>query len=74
METEMNKNDLRRLAKQHHIFDASLSKTELIRKIQLAEGNFDCFAKADQGHCDQTECLWWQDCQLESAAAQGLPH
>lgn len=65
----MNKNALQKLAKQHQIFDASLSKTELIRKIQLAEGNFDCYAKAGQGDCDQSECLWRKDCMLESAAA-----
>lgn len=63
----MNRNALLKLAKQHQIFDASLDKTELIRKIQLAEGNFDCFARAGGGECGQSECLWRQDCLCESA-------
>ena len=70
----MNKNMLLKMAKQHRVFDASLNTAELIRKIQLAEGNFDCYARADQGHCDQSECLWQKGCLLESAAIPALPH
>jgi len=44
------------------IADTSLSKTELIRKLQLSEGNLDCYAKASDGICDQVECLWRYDC------------
>jgi len=69
----MNKHTLQKLAKQHQVFDASLSKAEMIHKIQLAEGNFDCYARAGEGNCDQSECLWRADCLLESAAA-ALPH
>lgn len=65
----MNKQTLLKLAKQHQVFDASLNKAELIRKIQLSEGNFDCYAKAGQGHCDQDECLWRKDCLNDSANA-----
>lgn len=68
----MNKHALQKLAKQHQVFDASLDKAEMIRRIQLAEGNFDCYARAGEGHCDQGECLWRKDCLLDSAAA--LPH
>ena len=39
-----------------------LSKAELIRRIQRAEGNFDCFGSASSGFCDQTNCLWRDDC------------
>jgi hypothetical protein len=38
-----------------------LSKAELIRKIQKAEGNFDCFGTA-KGYCDQFECCFREDC------------
>lgn len=71
----MNKTALLKLAKQHQVFDASLNRTELIRKIQLSEGNFDCYATAGRGECDQSECLWRKDCLLESAASgQSLAH
>jgi len=38
-----------------------LSKTELIRRIQRAEGNFDCFETA-KDYCDQYECCFREDC------------
>lgn len=38
------------------------NKPTLVRLIQLAEGNFDCFGKAENGECDQTDCLWREDC------------
>ena len=38
-----------------------LSKAELIRQIQRAEGNFDCFGTA-KDHCDQFQCCFREDC------------
>ena len=35
--------------------------TGFIRSIQRAEGNPDCFHKA-QGYCDQLDCAWRQYC------------
>jgi hypothetical protein len=35
--------------------------TNLIRSVQRAEGNPDCFARA-QGHCDRLDCAWLQYC------------
>lgn len=32
-------------------------KADLIREIQLAEGNFDCFGSA-RDHCDQKGCCF----------------
>lgn len=66
----MNNRDLRKLAQQHYIFDASLSKTETIRGIQLSEGNFDCYGRAGTGECDQSACAWRGDCLPESAASR----
>lgn len=37
------------------------SKKELVKTIQRAEGNFDCFATA-KGSCAQTSCCWRLDC------------
>jgi len=45
--------------------------TNLIRSIQRAEGNPDCFDRT-QGHCDRLDCAWRQYCleklQDETAA------
>ncbi len=38
-----------------------LSKAELIRRIQKAEGNFDCFGTTAD-YCDQFECCFREDC------------
>jgi hypothetical protein len=35
--------------------------TNLIRSIQRAEGNPDCFARA-QSDCDRFDCVWRQYC------------
>lgn len=37
------------------------SKKELIKKIQKAEGNFDCFGTAIN-FCNQNACLWISEC------------
>ena len=40
---------------------AKMEKTDLIRNIQQAEGNFACFATASNC-CDQLDCCWRVDC------------
>ena len=42
-----------------------LSKVELIRRIQRAEGNFDCFGTAT-AFCDQHQCCFRADCMKPS--------
>ncbi len=58
----MKLENIRTLAKSISINPNKLSKTELIKKIQAEEGNFDCFATACSGECDQMNCLWREDC------------
>lgn len=53
---------IRTIAKSLDIKLRNLSKTELIRKIQTTEGNFDCYSTASNGECSQTDCLWREDC------------
>ncbi len=53
--------DVRRMAKALGLKTGRKSKAGLIREIQLAEGNFDCFGSA-WGECDQTECKWREMC------------
>jgi hypothetical protein len=38
-----------------------LSKAELIRRVQKAEGNFDCYGTA-KDFCDQLQCSFREDC------------
>ena len=45
-------------------------KAELIKAIQIKEGNFDCFATAYGGVCDQTGCRWREDCFSAAKSAK----
>lgn len=38
-----------------------LDVTALIRSIQRAEGNIDCFRRGE-GYCEKTECPWYVYC------------
>jgi hypothetical protein len=47
-----------------------MEKAELIRTIQRAEGNYDCYGTATDEECDQEECLWREECFRESVAEE----
>jgi hypothetical protein len=38
-----------------------LDITKLVRSVQRAEGNPDCFRKAN-GFCDRLDCAWYRYC------------
>ena len=57
----MTVKELRAIAKDLGIRTNNLRKAELIRAIQLAEGNFECFGTAED-YCDQLNCLFRKDC------------
>lgn len=50
------------IAKSQNISPGKLTKKQLIKAIQAAEGNFDCFATARNDECDQVNCCWRLDC------------
>ncbi len=58
----MNMQEIRVIAKDYGVKAGRLSKIRLIHEIQRVEGNFDCFATAAAGYCDQAGCLWRDDC------------
>ena len=58
----MQMQEIRAIAKDHGIKTSRMSKQNLIKAIQLTEGNFDCFASAVSGECDQQDCKWRKDC------------
>lgn len=58
----MKLEEIRSIAKSHNINPGILPKTILIKSIQVSEDNFDCFATAYEGECDQAGCCWRDDC------------
>lgn len=58
----MKLQDIRAIAKHFQLKPNGASKAELIHQIQRKEGNFDCYATASLGICDQEACLWRKDC------------
>ena len=66
----MTINQVREIAKKLGINTARMTKADIIRAIQRAEGNFDCFGSAWDGYCDQATSLWREDCLGKSATAR----
>ncbi|WP_455198301.1 hypothetical protein [Kaarinaea lacus] len=58
--------NIRVIAREHGLKTSGIKKQDLIRHIQVAEGNFDCFSTAADGTCDQMGCLWRDDCLKSS--------
>ena len=61
----MKMNELRMIAKNRGI-DTRIgrSKQDIIREIQLKEGNTVCFNRAENHSCSQEKCWWRQDCNV----------
>ena len=57
----MKMTQIRTIAKKWNINPIRMNKTDLIRRIQTAEGNFACFRTAEKD-CTQKDCLWLDDC------------
>ncbi len=57
--------DVRAMARRMGIDTRNVTLTELIRAIQRAEGNKDCYMTAQALKCRQTNCLWREDCAPE---------
>ena len=59
----MKMTEIRTMAKGRGLkFGVGVTKIQAIRMIQLDEGNFDCFARAEAGFCDQLGCIFRVDC------------
>jgi len=58
----MNLKDIKGLAQKQGVKTGKMKKDEIIRAIQRAEGNFDCFGTAVSSNCSQSDCLWREDC------------
>ena len=58
----MKMTEVRALAKHLNIKTSRRSKADVIKSIQRAENNFDCYLTAEDGFCDQFTCTWRSDC------------
>ncbi len=50
-------------AKSLGITSIRKGKEQLIREIQLAENNRDCFNRGESTTCGQDQCAWRSDCK-----------
>ncbi len=67
----MNMQGIREIAKGRGFSPGRLRKVELVRMLQREEGYFDCYATAYAGYCNQTGCLWREDCLALSTRHAG---
>ena len=61
--------EIKTIAMSLGIKPGKLKKADLIKTIQLQEGNFDCYGTAFEAECDQTGCVWRKDCFTTAKAA-----
>ena len=65
----MNMKEIRTIAKAQGVKPLKQTKANLIKSIQLHEGNFDCFASTRKEICNETTCLWRNDCLEQTSKA-----
>jgi hypothetical protein len=58
----MNLNDVRKMAKGMGINTYGMKKIGVIRAIQRAENNIDCYGTERVATCCEDRCLWRNDC------------
>ena len=51
------------VAKQKGVISFGKKKQDLIREIQRAEKNRDCFNRGESTKCGQKGCTWRTDCK-----------
>ncbi len=59
----MKMKDIAKIAKKQGVKAEKMNKTQLIRSIQKAEGNNECFSTSQAQTCGQMNCLWREDCK-----------
>ena len=58
----MKFNDIRKMAKGLEINTYRMNKRDIIRNIQRAENNPDCYGTSRVYYCNEESCLWRPDC------------
>lgn len=59
----MKLQEIKQQAEQRGLKVGKLKKAELVRAIQLDEGNDPCFDTGNAADCGQSTCLWREDCK-----------
>lgn len=59
----MDMEQIKEVAKDRGVKPGKLKKVELIRAIQAAEGNPQCFGTEQIERCGELGCLWREDCK-----------
>ena len=54
--------EIKEIARQYNLKVGKVTKSELVRSIQEAEGNQQCFASKSSEECGQDSCAWREDC------------
>jgi hypothetical protein len=62
----MNMNEIKAIATKLGIKSGRMKKAELVRAIQIEEGNYDCFGTVRFHECTEEGCLWRTDCKKEA--------
>ena len=57
----MKFNEVQKMAAKYGIKSVGKTKANLIREIQVSEGNFGCFGTATD-YCDQLDCCFYDIC------------
>ncbi|MDD5286190.1 MAG: SAP domain-containing protein [Desulfuromonadaceae bacterium] len=58
----MKLEEIKSIAQRHSIKVSKLKKSELVRAIQMAEGNEQCFEAGKSATCGQNGCSWREIC------------
>ena len=54
--------DIKKMAKDMDIYTYRMKKTDIIRAIQRAENNVECYGTDRVDSCQEQSCLWRSDC------------
>jgi len=55
-------NEIQKMAKGMGINTFKMKKIEMIKSIQGAENNIECFGTSRVEYCEELACLWRDDC------------
>jgi len=56
--------EIQKIAKNMGINTFRMKKADIVRAIQRAENNMDCFYTPRVEYCGELLCLWREDCLL----------
>lgn len=58
----MKMEEIKEVAKGLGVKPGKMKKADLIKEIQKAEGNVDCYNSGNKESCGQDACAWREDC------------